>query len=423
MKKRCFALLLALALGLSTIALGEGDVCVRVGGTVYTTEQVQKSLDMQLKSFEVDQLTDEEKEELKQLVMESFVSSTILHERYIQYGLDQMSEEDAALFARLVDEAYEGLVTQMTQEVVSEYNLTEEAARPVAIELLNGYGYTEEAVREARTKTLEIDRLMAYLDIQPDEMDSDAFYQENLVDSSRELFESDPDTYDLALQSDEQQVYYMPADCRRVEQLLMNYPSEIQTQLDALQSEMDAAQAAADVALSQMNAASDENSAEAQKTYNDQCAAYEAAKDKRAKLFSDGLAAVKPTLDEVLARYHAGEAFSALIAEYEGDSVMPKGGYVVRQSSAIWPDGFTEAAFALEATGEVCEPFATQSGVHLLRYAADEPEGAVVPDDATQTLLSQYAAADSRDAKLKERLAQWLTDYSIAMDGSGLMIP
>ena len=419
--------LLTLALTLLLAALpaaAQEDVCVRVGDVTYTTAEVQASLDAQLAQLDDPAaLSQEEKDALVQLVLDSFVNTAVLHAKYVEYGLDQMSTADRVVFDRLCEEGYDNLLAVYAQQVMAEYGLTEETARSMAAELLNQYGYTREKVMQARAAALEIDRLATYLGIDTSDTDVDAYYQTDVVVPNKELFESDPENYDMLLQSDVRYVYYMPPQCRRVQQLLLAYPQDAQKQLSELSTQLEETAAAGEQILQDVGSADEETVQALQAQYIALSDKYDELSEQVTRVEAAALETLRPTIEEITRRCLAGEDFAALIQEYEPESQMPAGGYIVRAGSAAWPEGFVENAMLLQTPGELGEAYVSEAGVHLLRYAGDEPEGGVALSAEEQTLLKQQAQSAARDAALQTYLDEWLAQYDIVKNAGALVLP
>lgn len=126
-------------------------------------------------------------------------------------------------------------------------------------------------------------------------------------------------------------------------------------------------------------------------------------------------------LDEIYARFEAGESFESLIAEYNTDPGMSGdnlvNGYSVRKDTVVFMQEFTDGAFSekMQAVGDVSDPVVTSYGVHILYYLRDVPGGAVEMTDAVRQEMKSYVVYTKQDALLR----QWLNEYGVEYTAAG----
>ena len=88
----------------------------------------------------------------------------------------------------------------------------------------------------------------------------------------------------------------------------------------------------------------------------------------------------------------AGEDFDALIAEYGEDTgsesePVKTYGYIVGANTTRYVTAFKDAAMALASVGDVSEPVESTYGMHIIKYVADIPAGAVELTDYIKTSI------------------------------------
>ena len=126
---------------------------------------------------------------------------------------------------------------------------------------------------------------------------------------------------------------------------------------------------------------------------------------------ADILASLQAKIDEINTKVAAGADFDALIAEYavkaDGtatDAGMTSGsypnGYEVSLASSSFVPEFVEAAFSVNAVGDVSAPFLSQFGVHIVKYMADVPAGPVALDDTLKASIRDALLSDRQNAAL-----------------------
>lgn len=123
---------------------------------------------------------------------------------------------------------------------------------------------------------------------------------------------------------------------------------------------------------------------------------------------------IKETIDTIYARLEAGEAFEALIAEYNTDPGMTSAenlanGYPVHKESTGYVQTFTDGSFAPEMTevGSVSNPVPSNYGVHIIYYLRDIPSGAVELTEDLRYMIEQNCIYN----KLMAQFAEWLGEY------------
>ena len=142
----------------------------------------------------------------------------------------------------------------------------------------------------------------------------------------------------------------------------------------------------------------------------------EAQNDYREALSAATLPLVRDTVDEIKGQYEAGIDFKSLVSRYSTDRTernISGDGYPFHPESQQWPDGFREAAAALEKPGDLSAPVVTEQGVHIICYDSDVPAGAHVLTEEEREMLNAAALRYYQLEKLNGLIEEWEGDYDI----------
>ena len=169
----------------------DDPVAVRVGKVTYSLSEVQTYWDSiaQMASEMKDSLTEEEIEQYRDSVITSYVSTGILENKYVEFGLDKLTADDQAALDEDAKRIYTAKQEEFTQNIAEQYGKTKEEAKQFAPTFLDLYGYTMDTAREEALLTLKEDRILKYVatDIPaPTEAEVAAYYEEHFVTPSRE---------------------------------------------------------------------------------------------------------------------------------------------------------------------------------------------------------------------------------------------
>ncbi|MGJ4849513.1 peptidylprolyl isomerase [Bacillota bacterium Meth-B3] len=127
--------------------------------------------------------------------------------------------------------------------------------------------------------------------------------------------------------------------------------------------------------------------------------------------------ALKPKVDEIMQKIAAGADFDQLIEEYGEDYAMTaepgktEGVYLSAQSE-MWEEPVIQAAMALEKPGDISQPVADSSGVHIVRYLRDVPAGPV-PMEQLKDTIEEIALSAAKEAHYEETLAKWVAEAEV----------
>ena len=150
--------------------------------------------------------------------------------------------------------------------------------------------------------------------------------------------------------------------------------------------------------------------------------AYDAAEDELAQNVAAQavIDSLQPTLDEIYARFNAGESFESLIAEYNTDPGMTGDtlteGYKVHAESMTYVQEFTDGAFSekMQQPGDISDPVVTSYGVHVLYYLKDIPAGAVAMTEDEKEYYGGYALSEKQFDAAEQLLKEFGITYTDA---------
>ena len=388
-------------------------------------------------------------------VTESAVQQKIILNKAEELGLASLTEEEET---ELRDEAaanYEEYVQQYWDEYAEE-GLTDDEIRADVDAFLSKSGYTldsaYEDLRDQRFVEKVRDHIYEGVSVTPEEVQNR--YDEKVAAAEASYadltkFESDVSTAGTT-------VYWYPEGYRTVKQILISFPEDAQTGIQAIDAEIaslqeqidtltasiaETAQAADEPAeTTDENAdttdepaeTTDENADTADDTaadvlsdenllaqYQSDLAAKQA---ERETAVNDGIAAIQDTIDAVLARIENGDDFQTLIDEYNEDPGMQSEpaattGYYVSADTEKWVIAFRDASMALENIGDVSEPVPTSYGVHIIRYDSDVPSGAVSYEDVRET-VEKEVLSDKQSAEYDSTVQAWIDAANVKYDYS-----
>lgn len=331
-------------------------------------------------------------------------------EQYEQSARDYWNSQVEAYIAEqgLSEEATEderaAAAADAAAMLESQYGYTEES---FVKETMDEYDYfsLEEPVKAELTKDLTVpeDELKAYFD--------------DLVKEDQEAYEDDIGSFEFYTQYYGQPSYYTPKGYRGIVHILLKVDDELMAAWKDLAARLEEQKSDSNAeSTGTEDAAADAEPAAEPVTQEMVDAAKQAILDS-----------VKETVDEIKAKLDAGASFTDLINEYGTDPGMQTAdklaaGYPVHHDSILWDPAFREAAMALEKIGDVSEPVVGQSGVHILQYLRDIPEGAVEMTDEIRNELTAALLEEAKDQKLNELFVAWRDAADIRYTAEGQAI-
>lgn len=356
MYKRLWSVVLAAVLLMSLIGGAAAEAGDQIVVTVNGQELRYAEIEAVAASYSNDPSDEAAIEAVWQAATDACIDSILLDQDMQQLGMFDDMDEDAIAVAG--QQAYEAMVLQYTSAFMESTGLTDaEQAISYVEEFLNAYGYTVAYYEEYYRQLTVVDRYMTYLmQDKPSITDAEinAAYEKRVA-QSQALYANDVEAFELAL-TNNQEAWYVPEGYRAVLQIYLSAQGE--------------------------------------------------SAEKRQ-------AAVQDKVDEIYARLEQGEAFTALMAEFNEDADLDDPelrsiGYQVHRESVMWADTFVHAVFAeeMKAPGDVSSPVVSDGGVHILYYLSDRPGGPVELTDELKEALRESIYAEKVNAAMDARLTE-----------------
>lgn len=424
--KKLACLLLALWMTMSPIAYAEAEdpVVVRVGDFSFTKSQLQSAIntDVELTAMiSQETLTDAEKQAQRDETIERFIGVGLIQCKLQEAGQNHFTPEEEENLKVAARNMYEQLWQSLWQKAQqSSEDFTEEQVT----EYLKETGYSAEAIYEeykaSERRYRAIDLYCSPVTLTQDMIQE--YYENQFLNPDKERYANDIDLYEREILAQQNESFYTPAGYRAIQQILIEYPDEVNKGLTSEKLQFNtAAQAVADALQPLAEAAATaqewDDISEACENYARAAKALEeiqkAIIEKREALTAP---LVRARVDEIRTAFNAGIDFTSLIKKYSADTNAQnteKGGYPVHPDSRNWPAEFLQAASALEKPGDISEPILTDLGVHILYYASDIPEGAHELTGEERKTLNASALEYYQTQELEALMADWRNEYDI----------
>jgi len=424
--KKLACLLLALWMTMSPIAYAEAEdpVVVRVGDFSFTKSQLQSAIntDVELTAMiSQETLTDAEKQAQRDETIERFIGVGLIQCKLQEAGQNHFTPEEEENLKVAARNMYEQLWQSLWQKAQqSSEDFTEEQVT----EYLKETGYSAEAIYEeykaSERRYRAIDLYCSPVTLTQDMIHE--YYENQFLNPDKERYANDIDLYEREILAQQNESFYTPAGYRAIQQILIEYPDEVNKGLTSEKLQFNtAAQAVADALQPLAEAAATaqewDDISEACENYARAAKALEeiqkAIIEKREALTAP---LVRARVDEIRTAFNAGIDFTSLIKKYSADTNAQnteKGGYPVHPDSRNWPAEFLQAASALEKPGDISEPILTDLGVHILYYASDIPEGAHELTGEERKTLNASALEYYQTQELEALMADWRNEYDI----------
>ena len=415
----------------ATVAYAENDPeVVRVGNVSYPVSEVQEYWDsiaqMALELY--DSVTQEDIAQYQDSVIESYVSMGILENKYVEFGLDQLTAEDQSALEAETQRIYDARRDEFVQSIAEQYGKTQEEAEQYASMFMDLYNYTMDTAREEALSTLKEERILEYIttDISnPTEAEVDAYYQENFVVPSEEAYADDIEAFETDVLYYGGLSYYIPEGYRYVRHIMLPADPEVKARAEAEEAEFAELEDKLTTARNKLYGyqALGEDTAEPQQEYNALIQEWQTKETQLQATLDEVLSLYADELTEIYARLEAGESFDDLMSEYSQDTQMPQEGYMVCAESVLWSYTFRNAAMALTQIGEVGEPITTSAGVHIIEYTSDAPAGAVALEGELKDEITALALRAKQYNVLEAYILQWRDEYDIEINSELLCVP
>ena len=406
-------------------------VVVRVGERLYRQGEVQRYFDQTVSLFEQSgaELTSSDAARLRSSVITSFVASGVMENKFNEFGLGMFTDEDNARIDELADAVYAQARAVCVAQIAQEYGKTEEEADRYADMFMELNGYTRVYARGQALSAFMEEKLLDYVagDLQPlTDAELNAYYQENLVEPSRQLYANDVAAFETEVLYGGQMSCYIPEGYRYIRQLMLPAPADIAQKLTDNQTAREEADARIRTASNRLYGlsalAEDTTGAEAE--YAAAQEAYEALEQEHEALIAQMMAHYSADIAAIREALAQGQNFADIAAQYAGEAAeIPEEGYLVCKDSILYAEEFRDRAMALEHIGDVSEPFATSLGIHIVEYASDAKAGAVALTGEQREAVAEAALLAEKYELLQDRIKIWQKDYEIETHPELIALP
>ena len=417
-----FMILLCLPTAGTALA-DDGPVAVRVGEVSYPLSLAQFAYQSGIDAavgLSLETLTDEDRQMILDSTMERLTQNALLENRMREKGKADFTDAEQEIMRSMAQSRYEQLWQGLYQKLRES---SEDVTEKQVSEWMNKQGYTVDAIfREYRIQELQFRAFEMYCkDVTITTKDVAAYYENTYVAPDRERYEHDVPLYEKEILLKNNEAFFVPEGYRYIKHILLAYPDDLMDalrpyaeRLKAAQEKLqEAYQSLADAAtqVAEMNdllpwrEAYDEAKAE-------ETGAEQAYLDKR----EEALDMLKPVTEEIIRRYQAGEPFENLMKEFSTDKNFQspeEPGFPFHPESTNWPEAFRAAAAELEKPGDLSQPVATDTGIHIIQYAGDMATGAHALTDEEQKALEEAALYAARLDRLHTLMETWKQDYEI----------
>lgn len=465
--KKLLSLLLCLSLLLGAVAfaqegevteavaatakeLQDTDVLANVNGAPITWGEVKNTYDSLVAGYSsyYDMADPANVELFRAVALENVLSQTLLGQKAKEYGLDQLTAEEIATAEAQADSDWQNALTNY---VSANYpNLTDEsaqadkdAANNAAVQYYNDLGYSPESLREEYKKYAVFAKVEAMMtqDATVTDEEVEAQYQ-SLVAADKEAYGNDIAAYveynsyveQMAMYAmyygsanNMDYAWYRPAGFRAVKHILLPVDETLMATYKDLQARLEEqmnAEAAGEEA-----AATQEAAAEATEAVEPTATPVPVTQADVDNAKAEILASLADKIDEINQKIAEGADFDELIATYgvkadgtPSDAGMASepyktSGYEVASMSTNYVPEFVEAAFSVNAVGDVSAPFLSDYGVHIVKYIADVPEGPIAMTDAQREAKRTSLLESKKNELYAAKMEEWMTQSTIEYTG------
>lgn len=383
-------------------------------------EQIDAELDyqVQLYAYQYGQMLDPNDPEVvsfvEDSVLEILVEEAVVDEKLAAAGFDVPTDEERATAQANADERYASYLEEILTFDLTDPDLPEEEKLSAAEGMMAELGYpTKEAILEAELQTIADNKLIEQVtgNVTLTEEELQQAFQER-VEMAQADYEYDPSYYDMDV-SDGATIYYRPEGYRYVKQILIPLSDEDRQALADLNADVE--NCIEELSALQERFAEAETDEGLLEEHEAAEAALSAAEAAVAAKEEEACAALQPQVDAVLAALDAGEDFDTLASTYGSDTDMAAQtgeGYLIGASSENYVEPFREAAMALEQVGDVSEPVCSEYGIHIIRYAADAPSGAVELESVREVLTGEVLQ-EKKNEVFRTQVESWVKEADV----------
>lgn len=362
------------------VAVAEFD-----GGEVMSNEVIDpynEALNSQIFGFGS---SDDVSGDLMTQVLQELVAEKIVYNKAAEMGLTELSEADISAIEAEAQASYAEQKEFYAYSVDTGDMSEQEADAALDDFMANTVGVTATGIaEEMRTeywKQKLYDAISA--DVTVSEEEIQAAYEDQL-EYQQEMFTQYRSEYEYAVMS-EQTIVYQPEGFRYIKHIMLPFTDD------------DTAEQVVDLTdqIAQLNPETDMEQISALQTQLD-------------SYYAD----LEAQAESILAELNAGADFDALVEQYGADEGMnyepvKTNGYAVAADSTMWSQDFVEGCMMLDTVGAISTPVRTVSGVHIIKYVADVPAGAV-PLESVRSQIEADVLTSAKDLAYETQVAEWL---------------
>ena len=359
---------------------------------------------------------------IKQDILDSMVEEAIVKYMADQLGFYEVDDVTREELMALAQDDMDNYIANYRSNFETE-DAAEEDIVAATTDYLAQNGITLDSLYEDELKFHVSDLVYAHVcdPVSITEEEVVARYDE-LVGQDQISYGGGSESYEYAVSSGTE-IYWHPVGYRNVRQVLVAFDDDQKTRygeindlISSLEDELAAAQAPEEEAGEEVETEETEETeetAEPARPVEEIQADLDAANAELSALYEE----LKPTVDEVYAKFEDGASIDELIATYGGDpgSINDDGTtntYCVSENSKSYDAPFKEAAMSIENIGELAQPANGAYGVYIVYYDSDVASGAVDYESVKDALYSTVLE-DARSAAYDAQLETWKDELNL----------
>ena len=405
-------------------AATEDPIVVRVGSVSYPLSVVQASLDETLDMASTLYEAPVEAQDRQAGIaaaIDKFVAMGLIENKLAEAGKNDFTQSEDEMLKSAAQSKYEELWQILYQRMRQN---DEEVSEEDVTAAMDSEGYTVESiyaeyvVSERNHRAVE----MFCQDVTITREQVDAYYEERFVAPERERYQDDVALFEEEVVATNSESFYIPEGYRYIRQITLDYPKAATQAAKRQEKALTSAMRDMARALQKLSIAATQ--VEDLNDLKDLRAEYDSANETAMKcreawlekLESESEPLLRQTFQDIKDRFAAGIDFKTLINDYSTDKTeknLSKDGYLFHPDSTSWPEAFVAAALALENPGEISGPVYSETGIHILFYAADAPAGDHVLTDEEREQLNSATLQYYQNERLLELCDTWKPDYEI----------
>ncbi|MBQ3080362.1 MAG: peptidylprolyl isomerase [Clostridia bacterium] len=301
-----------------------------------------------------------------------------MYNMYLAYYMSMGMDQQSAMMGLMIDGIDAINIERQARKAEIEKRLTEHVGKDASV--------TEEETHEAFLKTLE---------------EQKAEFTEN-PEAIEDLYQS------------ESNIYYMPEGFKYVKHIL------IMPEDETLLANISQKQQAFDNLKAELETLEAEDAEGNQDGINQKKEALAVAEKELSDANDALLNSVKADTDGIYLALESGESFDALIETHSQDTgsfagIVKEKGYLVYDESTRWDPAFLKAVNTLTEVGQVSEPVIGMYGVHILKYDSAALIGEIEYESVKDKVYEETLQL-KKEKLFDENSEIWLAEAEIVYD-------